>query len=164
MDMLKACTGNRVRIAYKATMANRGFAQTDMARTAEFTLGKHQVITGIEQAVTGMEPGEEKEVIVPAELAFGARRPELVSNVARNRLPRELRPEIGRRVMMTTENGEKASAKITGISGENLTLDANHPLSGNDLRFEIKLLECREETFGSTCLEDRNRTLSGAMR
>jgi peptidylprolyl isomerase len=161
--MLKACTGNRVRIAYKATMANRAFAQTDMARTAEFTLGKHQVITGIEQAVTGMEPGEKKKVIVPAELAFGVRRPELVSTMPRNRLPRELSPEIGRRVMMTTETGEKASAKITGISGANVTLDANHPLAGNDLRFEIKLLECREETLGSDGPENAKRTLSGAI-
>lgn len=106
----------------------------------EFTLGEGQVIPGFEEAIEGMAPGEEKTVTIPAEEAYGQRRDEMTLVVERSQLPEEITPEVGQQLQMS--QGEQVFlVRIADVADETVTLDANHPLAGEDLTFDLKLVE-----------------------
>jgi peptidylprolyl isomerase len=107
----------------------------------EFTIGEGNVIPGFEAAVVGMSVGESKEVNIPVDEAYGQHMEELVGVVERSRLPEGLVPEVGGQLEVTREDGETFPVLITSVTDTEVTLDANHPLAGRDLTFEIRLLE-----------------------
>ncbi|GAM11682.1 FKBP-type peptidyl-prolyl cis-trans isomerase [Geobacter sp. OR-1] len=107
----------------------------------EFTIGEGNVIPGFEAAVIGMSLGESKEVKIPMNEAYGPYQEELVGVVERSRLPEGLVPEIGGQLEVTGQDGEAFPVLITEVSDTEVTLDANHPLAGRDLTFDIKLVE-----------------------
>ncbi|MSM38912.1 MAG: peptidylprolyl isomerase [Geobacter sp.] len=107
----------------------------------EFTIGEGQVIPGFEAAVVGMELGESKQVKIPVDDAYGPRMDEMVGVVERSRLPAGINPEVGGQLEVTREDGETFPVLITAVSDTEVTLDANHPLAGRDLTFDIKLIE-----------------------
>lgn len=107
----------------------------------EFTIGEGNVIPGFEAAVVGMSVGESKEVNIPVDEAYGQHMEELVGVVERSRLPEGLVPEVGGQLEVTREDGETFPVLITSVTETEVTLDANHPLAGRDLTFEIRLLE-----------------------
>jgi FKBP-type peptidyl-prolyl cis-trans isomerase 2 len=106
-----------------------------------FLVGEGSVIPAFEQAVLGMKPGDTKTEKIPAEHAFGPYQKELVMEVERKFFPPSVKPELGQRVQIPRESGKNMSVTITEVSDEKVTLDANHPLAGKDLIFEIKLVE-----------------------
>jgi peptidylprolyl isomerase len=107
----------------------------------EFTIGQGEVIPGFEQAVTGMIPGESKTIIIPVEEAYGTRNEELVQVVERSNVPQEVTPEVGTWLEVTAENGKQFPVVITEVTDSHVTLDANHPLAGRELTFDIRLEE-----------------------
>jgi peptidylprolyl isomerase len=144
--MAKVKNGDMVRVHYTGSLEDGTvFSKTSEQEPLEFTLGRGQIIPGLEEAIIGMEPDEIKTIKVNAEDAFGPRRDELMIKVDRNKLPEDLKLEIGNRLKVPREDGQTTSVKVTSISESKVTLDANHPLSGKDLIFDIKLLEINEK-------------------
>jgi len=107
----------------------------------EFVIGEGDVIPGFEAAVVGMSPGESKEVHIPMDEAYGPYQEELVGVVELSRLPEGMVPEVGYQLEVTGQDGECFPALITALTDTEVTLDANHPLAGRDLTFDIRLLE-----------------------
>ena len=107
----------------------------------EFVLGLGRVIPGFEEAVIGMNSGESKTIKIPADKAYGPHREEMVVSLERKQLPVHIKPEVGQQLEVGEPGGQKILVKVTGVSESKVTLDANHPLAGKDLTFEIELLE-----------------------
>ena len=140
--MAKAKQGDTVKVHYTGKLDDGSVFDTSQGREPfEFTIGAGQVITGFEQAVIGMEPGETKTAIVNHEDAYGPHRDEMVAEVPKDRLPEDLAPEVGQRLRANQPDGSSIDVVITAVSPDSVTIDANHPLAGKQLTFEIELLE-----------------------
>ena len=134
--------GNTVRVHYTGTLDDGSVFDTSKEKEPlQFTLGQGQIIPGFEEAVVGMKVGESKSVHITAENAYGLHRDELVVDVPLEQLPQDLNLEVGRKLQMRQTNGQSIVVKVTGISEKEVTLDANHALAGQDLKFEIELVE-----------------------
>ena len=107
----------------------------------EFTIGMGEVIPGFEKGVIGMSPGESRTVNIPVEEAYGQRNDDLVGVVERVHVPPDLIPEVGMRIEVTQDDGQEFPVVITEVTDTHVTLDANHPLAGRNLVFDIQLLE-----------------------
>ena len=107
----------------------------------QFTIGGEQVIPGLEQAVIGMNPGESKTAEILAEQAYGLYQESKILEVNRDQFPPQLNLQIGKVITTRKANGDKVKHIVTGVSETNITIDANHPLAGEDLIFEIQLIE-----------------------
>ncbi|MCJ7655554.1 MAG: FKBP-type peptidyl-prolyl cis-trans isomerase, partial [Dehalococcoidia bacterium] len=99
------------------------------------------VIPGFEKAVLGMKVGEKKTVTIPVDEAYGPRYDEQVVELPREKLPSDLTPEVGQQLVMRQPDGREIAVVITEVSDETVTIDANHPLAGKDLTFEIELVK-----------------------
>ncbi len=140
--MAAAKNGDTVKVHYTGKLADGVvFDSSDGKKPLEFELGAQQVIPGFENGVIGMAPGEEKQIEIPVAQAYGQRKDDLVWTVDREALPAELEPEVGMQLQSVQEDGRRIEMTITELSDEKVTLDANHPLSGQDLMFEVKLME-----------------------
>jgi FKBP-type peptidyl-prolyl cis-trans isomerase 2 len=106
----------------------------------QFTLGEGKVIPGFEDAALGMNLGDSKTVIIPAEQAYGDRNPDLVMIFDREQIPPEVPVEIGQQLQLHQDNGRAIPVVVTDLSDSAVTLDANHPLAGEDLTFDIQLV------------------------
>ncbi|MBE0500778.1 MAG: peptidylprolyl isomerase [Desulfuromonadales bacterium] len=139
--MTQAKSSDRVTVHYTGTLADG--SEFDSSRTAEpleFTLGDGQLIKGFDDAVTGMKVGEIKTVTIPAEQAYGVPNEEMVFAVERSQFAADVTPELGQRFQIDTPDGQQIVVAITEIDGDQITLDANHPLAGQDLTFELELM------------------------
>jgi peptidylprolyl isomerase len=105
------------------------------------TLGSGQVIRGVDDALVGMTPGEEKTVTLGAAEAYGPRRPELLHEVERAAIPPEVDLEVGRQLEGRDTGGQRLRLTVIDVADEKVTLDANHPLAGQDLKFDLQLVE-----------------------
>lgn len=142
--MVRAREGDTVRVHYTGTLSDGSIFDSSHGREPlEFTLGAGRVIAGFEEAVNGMAPGEERKVTVPAAQAYGSRRDELVFEVPRAQFPDDLQPAVGLEVQLT-QGGQRAVARIAEVTEETVTLDANHPLAGRDLTFDLELVGIAE--------------------
>jgi len=140
--MVQAKMGDTVKVHYTGTVGQGTvFDTTDGKEAFEFTIGGREVIAGFEQAVIGLEPGESTTVRVPAKDAYGPHRKERVTAVRRDQLPGNVEPAVGQRLVMTQEDGRPMWVTVVAVSGDSVTLDANHPLAGQDLVFAIELVE-----------------------
>lgn len=146
--MAKAANGSTVQVHYTGRL-DEDDSVFDSSRERDeplkFTIGEEQVIPGFEEAVEGMEPGEEKTVDIPSDEAYGPYRDDMVLEVERDQLPDDLDPEVGQRLQLRQQNGEVVNVTLTEISDAEVTLDANHPLAGKDLSFDIELVDIVEE-------------------
>ncbi len=106
----------------------------------EFELGSGQVIPGFEKAVTGMEVGQTKTVTIPPAEAYGERNEEMVHEVPKSALPDDLEPEEGMGLQARGEDGQVFRLTVTEVGDETVKVDANHPLAGKDLNFDIELV------------------------
>ncbi len=113
----------------------------------EYLQGYNNIIPGLERELAGMSLGESKEVVVPAEDAYGHYDPEAVFEVPRTQFPPVYRLEIGAPVRVRTDEGRVMTAYIHSISEESVKLDLNHPLAGKELFFRAKIVGLREGTL-----------------
>ncbi len=107
----------------------------------EFTVGSHDVIAGMESAVVGMEPGDEKTITIPSDEAYGPYHDEMVVVVDRSEFPEEMAIEVDQQLSVMLEDDQSIIVTVTEITDDGVTLDANHPLAGEDLTFDIQLVE-----------------------
>lgn len=139
--MAQAQTGDTVRVHYTGRLGEgEVFDSSEGRDPLEFTVGGGQVIAGFDQAVTGMAPGDEKTVVIPAEQAYGPRRDEMTGEVPRAQFPPDIEPQVGQQLQMK-QAGQDFVVTVTEVSDETVRLDANHPLAGKDLTFELELVE-----------------------
>lgn len=140
--MVQAKSGDTVKIHYTGTLEDGTVFDSSAEREPlEFTINKNQVIPGFEQAVLGMTPGESKTEKIPMDQAYGPRREEMVLEVSREQIPPDLSPEVGQQLQIQQANGQSVPVVVTEVTDDQITLDANHPLAGEDLTFEIQLVE-----------------------
>ncbi len=107
----------------------------------ELTIGEEEVVPGLEKALIGMAPGEKKTVRLVSEEAYGERDEEMVMEVDRGEIPEDIAPEIGQTLELTDEEGEAFLVTVTNITETEVVLDANHPLAGVDITYEIELVD-----------------------
>ena len=139
--MAQARSGDTVRIHYTGRLDDGSTFDSSQGREPlEFTLGEGQVIPGFEDGVEGMSPGEEKTVTIPADQAYGPRNDDMVLVVDRAQFPDHIRPEVGQQLQMS-QDGQVAIVTIVDVDDDSVTLDANHPLAGEDLTFDLRLVE-----------------------
>ncbi len=140
--MAEASSGDRVKVHYTGRLPDDTvFDSSEGRNPLEFTIGAGEIIPGFEQAVTGMRPGEEKIATVAADEAYGERRDDLLLTLERDRLPEGMDPEVGERLQLRARGGEPFDVVVAEVGEEDLTVDANHPLAGQELTFDIRLVE-----------------------
>jgi len=140
MDQAKQ--GNTVKVHYTGTLDDGTvFDSSDNRDPLEFVVGEGQVIPGFEEAVVGMNVDETKSTRIPAEEAYGPRREDLVLVIEKDQFPPDIAPQIGQQLRLRQANNESITVVVTDVSDDGVTLDANHPLAGEALTFEVKLVE-----------------------
>jgi peptidylprolyl isomerase len=140
--MKQATTGDTVRVHYTGTLDNgTNFDSSAEREPIEITIGKGQFFPGLENALVGMAEGDTKTVTLEPENAFGPRNPELLHNVERDRIPAEVDLEIGTVLEASDDTGGLIRLMVVEIADKDVTLDANHPLAGEALTFELTLVE-----------------------
>jgi peptidylprolyl isomerase len=107
----------------------------------QFTMGQGQLIPGFENAVEGMKTGETTTVRIPSEEAYGEVKPEMMVDIERKQIPPDIKPELGMVLQMQQPNGQPMNVTVKGVTDTHVTLDANHPLAGEALTFDIELVE-----------------------
>jgi len=148
--MATAKTGDKVKIHFTGTLEDGTvFDATDdctddgcgcEAGPMEFTIGGEEVFPAFEQAVIGLAPGEKRTVKIPAAEAYGERSEEMVVTVERAEMPADLNPTVGQMLEVTDDDGDAFPVTVTSVTDSIVTLDANHPLAGKDLTFDIELV------------------------
>lgn len=133
--------GDTVRIHYTGTLLDGKQVESSEGRDPlEFEVGSGQVISGLDAAVIGMSLGATKRVELPCAKAYGPVNPAMCQSVQRDRLPQDVELEIGTKLTMRTPEGREMPVSVVEILEETVTLDANHPLAGQDLIFEIEIV------------------------
>jgi len=139
--MVQAKQGNVVKVHYTGKLEDGSIFDTSANRgPLEFKLGESKLIAGFQRAIVGMNQGETKTVKVPAEQAYGPHREERVLTVDLSQLPERKKPSVGQQIKLPAKEGPEIAVTVTEVSASRVTLDANHPLAGKDLIFEIRLL------------------------
>jgi FKBP-type peptidyl-prolyl cis-trans isomerase 2 len=139
--MSAAKAGDTVQLHYTGKLEDGStFDSSAKREPLEVTLGQNRVIPGFEEAIIGMLPGDEKTVKVPPEKAYGDRREDLVVDFERSRVPSEVDVQLGKSLNLQTQSGQSVAAQVIDVNDDVIKLDANHPLAGQDLTFDIQLL------------------------
>ena len=139
--MTQAKSGDAVTIHYTGKLADGTiFDSSEGREPLPFTIGKGQVIPGFEEAVIGMQLGEAKTVTIPSEKAYGPRNEQMIINVPIDQVPPDITPEVGMQLELMNEANQPVIVRITEITDEHVSLDANPPLAGKDLTFNIELV------------------------
>ena len=107
----------------------------------ELTIGSGEFFTQVEEALVGMAPGEKRTVVVPAAEAFGEYDAEKVFTVPRSDVPADLNPAVGDELILSNDENDDFGVTVTEVTADSITFDANHPLAGENLTFEIQLVE-----------------------
>lgn len=139
--MAQVKQGDTVKIHYTGTLTDGTEFDSSIGRDPiEFKVGEGNLIPGFEREVVGMTAGDKKSITVGVDEAYGPRREELVVVVERNQMPPDLDPKIGDDLVVE-QNEQQIRVRVTETTPEKVTLDANHPLAGEDLKFDIELVE-----------------------
>jgi peptidylprolyl isomerase len=137
--------GDTVQVNYTGKLLDGTVFDSSVGRQPlEFTLGQNQMIPGFEKAVLGMKVGEKKTVTIPADEAYGPYHDDWIIQVPKDKLRTDTEPAVGQILQLTGQNGEPFYVTVTAISDNGtLTLDANSPLAGKDLIFDIELVKIK---------------------
>jgi FKBP-type peptidyl-prolyl cis-trans isomerase 2 len=139
--MAQAKQGDTVQLHYMGKLQDGTVFDSSRERhPLQFTIGKGQVIVGFEQAVIGMKIGDLKTARIPMEQAYGPHRDDMVVTMDRSKLPAGVNPKIGQRLEITQVDDQTSLVTVTEVTESTLTLDANHPLAGKELTFDIELV------------------------
>lgn len=140
----QAKKGDKVKVHYHGKLNDGStFDSSNGRQPLEFEIGSGMVIKGFDEGITGMSVGDKKTISIPAEHAYGSVQEDMVIEFPRSNFPPDITPEIGMTLNMHSENGEELPVVIKNINDETITLDANHPLAGKDLIFDIELVDLK---------------------
>lgn len=144
--MAQAKEGDTVRVQYTGKLKDGTiFDTSDEREPLEFTIGKGEIIPGFERAVVGMKPGETKTATIPPEEAYGPHRDDMLFTIDRDQFPEDIQPRPGQQLQIQQPGGQAAIVTVSDVSELTVTLDVNHPLAGQPLTFDIKLLDIVSE-------------------
>lgn len=134
-------SGQTVQVHYKGTL-NSGemFDSSEGRQPLEFVVGSGQVINGFDKAVRDMNVGEQKKVNIPVEEAYGQRTQDALVSIPRTDFPADITPEVGMELQMSDDQGHVFPVVVAEVGDDHVVLDANHPLAGEDLTFDITLV------------------------
>ena len=143
--MIRATRMDTVKVRYTGRLEDGTvFDQSPEDRPLQFIIGREEVIAGFDEAVEGMYQGESKSVTVPCDKAYGKNKPELLETVERSVLADKVDLQVGGQLEITNHDDTTFRLMVREITENHVTLDANHPLAGKDLMFEIELLEVKK--------------------
>lgn len=143
--MTQVKSGDTVRIHYTGTLHDgTTFDSSEGRDPLEFQVGSGQIIPGLDKAIPGMEVGEKKTVNVPCDEAYGPVDPQMRQAVPREGIPADIPLDLGTRLQMQTQQGQVTPVTVVEVTDEQVMLDANHPLAGQDLTFAIELVQIAE--------------------
>ncbi|PUZ24460.1 peptidylprolyl isomerase [Chitinophaga costaii] len=134
--------GDTVRVHYHGRLDNGNtFDSSEGRAPLEFTVGAGMVIKGFDNGVIDMKIGDKRTLHIPVDDAYGPKNQEMVLDFPKSNIPSDMKPEIGMDLQMSNNEGQVFQVKVVGINEEFITLDANHPLAGEPLTFDIELVE-----------------------
>ncbi|MSN25997.1 MAG: peptidylprolyl isomerase [Geobacter sp.] len=159
--MAQAKTGDKVKVHYTGTLedgsvfdTSEGFVEkcgddggdgcgcgSQATGPMEFVIGENKLIPKFEEAVIGLEVGQSVKVSISADDAYGQRADEMVAVLERSEIPADINPEPGQQMEVILQDGSPMPVLVTEVTDTTITLDANHPLAGYDLTFDIRLVE-----------------------
>ena len=144
---MEAKVGDTVKIHYTGKLPDGTvFDSSKDGDPLEFKLGENMVIPGLEHAIIAMNEGEEKTASIPTAEAYGDRKQELVFKVERQSVPPDVELSVGLQLEIPQADGNPFAVTVVQIDDDTITLDANHPLAGQDLIFEFKLIEVSSDS------------------
>lgn len=139
--MTEVKPGDTVSIHYTGTLKDgTTFDSSEGRAPLEFEVGSGQIIPGLDVALPGMRVGDKKTVEIDCQDAYGPRDPDMRQAVPREGIPAEIPLDVGTQLQMQTPSGQAVPVVVVDVSETEVTLDANHPLAGQDLTFEIELM------------------------
>lgn len=139
--MASAKVGDTVSIHYTGKLNDGSVFDSSVEREPlQFSIGGQQVIPGFEQAVIGMSPGESKTQEIPSDQAYGPHHEDMVVTVMRQQIPSDFELEVGQQLQIKNPEGDVIPVMVSEIVDDQVTLDGNHPLAGEDLTFDIQLI------------------------
>jgi len=138
--------GNKIKVEYVGKLEDGTVFDSSEKHDhpLEFTVGEKQLIKGFDNAVVGMKIGEEKEIKIPPEEAYGPHNPDFVREMPKDMFPKDQEIKPGMIFMVDTNDGRQIPVRVTKVADENVTIDLNPPLAGKTLVFKIKVLEIVE--------------------
>lgn len=140
--MNQAKKGDTVKVHYTGKLEDGTVFDSSIEKEPlTFTLGEGNMIKGFESAVLGMQVGDSKTAVIVSDEAYGQRNEEMVVEVPANNVPENISPEVGQQLAIQQPDGRTIPVTVTQVDEEKVTLDANHPLAGKDLVFDIQLVD-----------------------
>ena len=134
--------GDKVKVHYHGKLTNgETFDNSEGRAPLEFEVGSGMVIRGFDDGVTGMKVGDKKTLNIPYNEAYGPKNPEMIIEFPKEKFPTEMEIELGMPLVMTGAGNEQFQVTVSQIKESTVMLDANHPLAGQDLIFDIELIE-----------------------
>ena len=139
--MSKAKNGDTVKVYYTGRLDdNTIFDSSSAEDPLEFKLGDGTVMSAFEEVIVGMEAGDEKTITIPPDRAYGLVNQEYIFDISRSKLPQGVKPMIGDNLELRQADDSKVIVKVLDVSEKRIKIDANHPLAGKQLIFEIRLV------------------------
>jgi FKBP-type peptidyl-prolyl cis-trans isomerase 2 len=140
--MQQAQTGDKVKVHYHGKLrTGETFDSSEGREPLEFELGSGQVIKGFDDGIQGMQVGDKKTIEIPVDEAYGQKQQEMIIEFPKEQFPPEMNPEEGLQLMMSNGSGQQFPVTIVEVKEETVILDANHPLAGQELIFDLELVE-----------------------
>ena len=140
--MAQVKNGDKVKVHYHGKLTSGETFDSSAGREPlEFEAGSGMVIKGFDDGVTGMTVGEKKTINIPFDEAYGPRNPDIVIEMPKDKFPKDLDIEVGMSLGMSDPQGQQFEVTIVEIKDDTVLLDANHPLAGQDLVFDLELVE-----------------------
>lgn len=145
--MLQVKKGDTVKVHYHGKLTDgTTFDSSEGRQPLEFEVGSGRVIKGFDEGVKGMSIGEKKTISIPADDAYGPKQEEMIIPFERKNFPPDIEPEVGMTLNMHSEDGNELPVVIAAITNDKIVLDANHPLAGKDLIFDIEVVDVKGKT------------------
>jgi FKBP-type peptidyl-prolyl cis-trans isomerase 2 len=142
--MQQVKSGDTVKVHYHGKLTDgTTFDSSEGRDPLEFVVGSGMMIKGFDSGVLGMAVGDKKTLEIPALDAYGPEDPQMIMDFPANQFPDNIKPEVGMQISLSNSAGQRFPAVITEIQGDNVVLDANHPLAGEDLIFDVELIEIK---------------------
>jgi FKBP-type peptidyl-prolyl cis-trans isomerase 2 len=139
--MQQVQNGDKIKVHYHGKLrSGETFDSSDGREPLEFTVGSGQVIKGFDEGVKGMKVGDKKTVEIQVTDAYGEKQQEMMIEFPKDQFPADMNPEIGMQLMMSNGSGQQFPVTVAEVKEESIVLDANHPLAGQDLIFDLELV------------------------
>lgn len=139
---MQAKDGDKVKVHYHGKLRSGETFDSSQGRDPlEFTVGSGQVIKGFDDGVRGMSVGDKKTLEIEANEAYGAKEQGNIIEFPKNQFPADMNPQPGQQLMLSSGDGQQFPVVVTEVKEDVVVLDANHPLAGQDLIFDIEVVD-----------------------